>query len=139
MNVVKMLLLLAVIGAAFHFWNERDAKSALKTADVSRNGFVVVPAPTNWNADTVIVLAAEDCPKEDAQRADRMADELGRRKIRYTRAHSAHFDLPDADPVVLKRLNLVMNGPLPIVFVNGRAKANPTLDDVLSEYEASYK
>jgi hypothetical protein len=29
-----------------------------------------------------------------------------------------------------------MTGEVPIVFVNGKAKANPTLDEVLTEYAA---
>ena len=139
MNFMKLLLILGVAGALFHFWSERDVKSALKTADVSPNGFVALPAPTNLSADTVIVLAAENCPKEDARRADNLADELGRRNIPYTRAHSANFNLANPEAVVVRRLDLVMKGQLPIVFVNGRGKANPTLDEVLSEYGSSSK
>jgi hypothetical protein len=30
-----------------------------------------------------------------------------------------------------------MEGVVPIVIVHGRAKANPLLDDVLTEYEAA--
>jgi len=137
MNFTRLLLILAAAGALFYVWNDRDAKSALNTADVSSSGFVALPAPVNVDAGTVIVLAAENCPKEDARRADALAEELGRRNIPYTRAHSANFSVPDPDPVVLKRLDSVMKGPLPIVFVNGRGKANPTLEEVLSEYGSS--
>jgi hypothetical protein len=28
----------------------------------------------------------------------------------------------------------VMNGPVPVVFVNGKAKANPTPEEVVAEY-----
>jgi hypothetical protein len=139
MSFVKLLLILGVAGALVHFWNERDAKSAPKLADVSPNGFIALPAATNLNTNRVIVLAAENCPKEDARRADNLAEELGRRNIPYTRAHSANFDVPNPDPAILRRLDSVMKGALPIVFVNGRAKANPTLDEVLAEYRASYQ
>jgi hypothetical protein len=135
MSVTKLLLLFSMVGAVFHFMNEHDTQSALKTANVSPNGFVTLPAPTNLNVDMVLVLAAEDCPEEDAQRADKLADELRRRDIPFTRAHTANFDLTDPDPIVLKRLDLIMNGTLPIVFVNGRGKANPTLDEVVSEFD----
>ena len=31
----------------------------------------------------------------------------------------------------------VMNGPIPIVYVDGRAKANPTPEEVVAEYRRS--
>ena len=30
-----------------------------------------------------------------------------------------------------------MNGELPIVLVNGKAKSNPTLEEVIAEYKAA--
>jgi hypothetical protein len=42
------------------------------------------------------------------------------------------------DPAIGVRLNSVMNGELPIVFVNGRGKANPTLEEVIAEFGASH-
>lgn len=139
MSFMKLLLVLAMVGALFHFRNEFDTKFALRTADVSSNGFIALPAPTDLDADTVIVFAAENCLKEDGQRADRLADELSRHNVPHTRAHSANFDLPEPDPAVLNRLDSVMKGSLPIVFVNGRGKANPTFEEVLSEYNNSTK
>ena len=38
-----------------------------------------------------------------------------------------------------KRMNRIMNGPLPVVFVNGRAKSNPSLDEVVAEFRAGSK
>jgi hypothetical protein len=37
----------------------------------------------------------------------------------------------------VRRHNAVMNGEVPIVFVNGRVKANPSVDDVVAEYGAA--
>ncbi|HVT35217.1 MAG TPA: hypothetical protein VHE37_06525, partial [Nevskiaceae bacterium] len=34
----------------------------------------------------------------------------------------------------LKKLNVVMTGEIPIALVNGMGKANPTLEDVVSEF-----
>lgn len=31
-------------------------------------------------------------------------------------------------------LKTLTNGPVPVVYVNGRAKANPTPEEVVSEY-----
>ena len=42
------------------------------------------------------------------------------------------------DPLMLNRVNAMLAGDnAPIVFVNGRIKANPTLDEVLAEYTAA--
>src|SRR5262249_22662943 len=102
------------------------------------NGFVQVPPPANQSPDTIYVLAAENCPKEDAQRADRLAATLANEKIPVVRTHSIAFNsVPMDDPNIAKRLEAVMNGPLPIVFVRGRAKGNPELDEVLAEYRKS--
>lgn len=99
------------------------------------NGFVQVPPPANQAQDTVYVLAAENCPKEDAQRADRLAATLANEKIPVVRTHNIAFNsVPMDDPNIAKRLEAVMNGPLPIVFFRGRAKGNPELEDVLAEY-----
>jgi hypothetical protein len=32
---------------------------------------------------------------------------------------------------------MVLSGEIPVVIVNGRAKANPTVDEVTSEYRRS--
>jgi hypothetical protein len=34
-----------------------------------------------------------------------------------------------------KRLNVVMTGEIPIALVNGMGKANPSIDELVSEYE----
>lgn len=42
---------------------------------------------------------------------------------------------PDASQLKkLRALNDVMKGGPPVVFINGMAKANPTLDEVITEY-----
>jgi hypothetical protein len=82
-----------------------------------------------------VIFAPENCPSEAAQRADALARQLASKGIPVTRSHSANF-IFDTDPgrAVLDRINTVMQGEIPIVFVNGRGRANPRVDDVLSEY-----
>lgn len=42
---------------------------------------------------------------------------------------------PDASQLKkLRALNDVMKGEPPVVFIKGTAKANPTLDEVIAEY-----
>jgi hypothetical protein len=35
---------------------------------------------------------------------------------------------------MLVRTNAVLSGEIPIVIINGMAKANPTVDEVVAEY-----
>ena len=71
------------------------------------------------------------------QRADRLAAELSRNGLRVVRIQKIDFDLPNVDQAVMDRLNSIMKGKLPFVFVHGRGKANPTLEEVLAEYNGT--
>ena len=77
------------------------------------------------------------CPHEDAQRADSLAEDLSRKGIPVIRTHTINFNLAAPDNSVAERINSVMKGSLPIVFVRGRAKPNPTLEEVVAEYQGS--
>jgi hypothetical protein len=65
-----------------------------------------------------------------------MAHQLASRNIPSLRSHDVSFAATNPEPGIGERLNAVMNGELPIVFVNGKGRANPTLDEVISEYGA---
>lgn len=67
----------------------------------------------------MLVVAAENCPHEAAQRADRLTEEPSRSGIAVVRTHNASFSLNEPDSDSLERINAVMNGPLPVVFVRG--------------------
>jgi hypothetical protein len=106
-------------------------------ADADENGFVDLPQAQGQNPDTVYVVAAVNCPHEAAQRADRLAKGLGDEGIPVIRTDNVGFSAPGLDASALRRLNAIMNGPLPIVFVRGRAKSSATLRDVESELHLS--
>ena len=118
----------------FNYWQEIIQQDE---EYVSENGFVSLPKPTNLDTDSVIILAAINCSKEAARRADDLANDLANRNISYTRANRISFE--NYAPALKKRLDSVMRGPLPIVLIDGRGKANPTLNEVLSEYDAIYE
>ena len=136
MRIVKLVLFVAVIGVAYQFWDKNQSQMG-QDAAVSANGFVALPTMASADPGRVVVFAPQNCPKEDARRADDMAQELARRNIPAVRTHAVTFTSADPDPRVGARLNTVMNGALPIVFVKGRGKANPTLEEVVSEYGAA--
>ena len=136
MNALKILVVLGLLGFGYHQWTQRErATRAAGAAAPSANGFVDLPAVAGANPARVMVIAAEDCPEAAARRADDLAERLARDGIAVTRAHNVSFPAVNgADE--MQRLNRVMNGELPIVIVNGRGKANPTLDEVRAEVRA---
>jgi hypothetical protein len=125
---------LALLGFGYHQWSLRERSTEAPAQ--SNATFVVLPAVAGANPTRVMVIAAEDCPEAAARRADDLAERLARDGIPVTRAHNVSFPAVNgADE--LQRVNRVMHGELPIVIVHGRAKANPTFDEVLAEYRAS--
>lgn len=132
MNLVKLLILAAVVGGGWHYWNKQQTAAATVAA-TSANGFVALPSPSGAAPGRVLVVAAENCTAEAARRADDLASELSRHKVQVTRTHNISFQITDPEPGVMPRINAVMNGELPIVFVGHRAKNNPSVAEVLAE------
>ena len=131
-NVIKLVLMLAVIGLAYHYWSTQQSTN--RPDVVSPNGFVMVPPMAGADPKQVVVFAPENCPSDKAQQADSLAQQLASRNIPTLRSHDVTFSSTDMDPKIGVRLNSVMNGELPIVFVNGRGKANPTIEQIIAEY-----
>lgn len=131
-NVLKLVLMLAVAGLAYQYWSTQQAANG--PAVVSANGFVMVPPMVGGDPRQVVVFAPENCPSEKAQQADDLTRLLLSRNIPAVRSHDVTFSSSDMDLKIGVRLDSVMKGDLPIVFVNGRGKANPTLEEVIAEY-----
>jgi hypothetical protein len=139
-NALKLFVALVLVGLAYQYWNKHhhgsEAASSAMSAE-SRNGFVSLPPVTGASTTAVLIVAAENCPEEAAQRADRLAEQLARNGVAVSRLHNVSFNIPNADPSVADRVMSVMNSELPIVFVRGKAKSNPTLEEVTAEYKSA--
>jgi hypothetical protein len=135
MKFIKVLIILAAAYGGYQYWQQHQAEKAL-LAVTNANGFVELPtAPDGQNRNTVYVVAAENCPHEAAQRADRLAEALVGRNVPVERTHHVSFSTL-TDMTQAQRVSAVMNSELPIVFVNGHAKSNPSIDEVISEYRS---
>jgi hypothetical protein len=133
MKALSSIIAVAAVWSGYHLFSQHHAMNeVLASSDV--NGFVEVPAPVNQEANTIYVVAAQNCPHAAAQQADRLAKQLGERGIPVVRASEVLYHLNQADPTTMTRLTTVMNGPLPLVFVHGRAAMNPELSQVVEEY-----
>jgi len=134
----QWLLIAALsMGAAYGLWtsHERTVAERGLLPFQDTNGFVPVQTPPGTPPDQVIILAALNCPSAAAQRADTMAERLTQMGIPNTRANHYSASITDRDQLpLLQRTSVVMDGEIPIVIVNGMAKANPTVDEVASEF-----
>jgi hypothetical protein len=104
-------------------------------AAADSNGFVPVLMPDGATPDTVLIFAALNCPAKPAQRANAMATQLQKMGIPIQRMdHYSVANLKQDQMPLALRTNAVMGGELPIVLVNGLAKANPSVDEVAVEF-----
>jgi hypothetical protein len=139
-----MLRFLVVVGClifAFQYWKTHKVSTTrhhTSVAQASPSGFQPVLMPDGAKDNVVLIFAALNCPHEEAQRADALAENLTRRGIPNRRTSSYSLKLGEKTDELqdaVKRTMEVMNGTIPAVFINGMAKSNPTLDEVVAEYE----
>ena len=139
MSFGQWILIAALsLGGVYGLWTSRERTMAerglLPFQDT--NGFVLVQTPPGTPSDKVIILAALNCPSAAAQRADTMAKRLTEMGIPNTRANHYSASITDREQLpLLQRTSVVMGGEIPVVIVNGMAKANPTVDEVASEFQ----
>lgn len=138
MNIIRALIVIGIVGGGYTYWKQHhETTAAIQSGPaVSENGFAALPPADGQNARTVFVVAAQNCPHEEARRADRLAEDLARKGIPVERTQDVRFSITSPpDSSVMERMSRIMNGPLPIVFVNGRAKSNPSLEEVVAEFK----
>lgn len=146
MNVLKTGFFVAVAALAVLVAREYLPKDALQavTARVSgapvadadapsRQGFIDIPLPDGQSGHHVVIFAPANCPSDAAQRAEALARRLDDAGIPYTRSQNARFSSLSSQEEAA-RVTSVMNGPIPVVFVRKRARANPDADAVVAEY-----
>jgi len=127
MNTLKALIVVGIVCAGLQYWNQHDAAVDLAAA-TDDNGFVDLSPMDGDDSDTVYVVAGLTCPQEDAQRADRLAEQLRGRGIPVVRT-----DTITVTSALVDRYHAVSNGTSPLVLVGGRVKSNATLDQVVAE------
>ena len=138
MTFARLLLITALAGAGgVHLWHvhERSVIDRELLASADSNGFVSVVMAAGASPDTVVVLARLNGPSAQAKRADAMATQLSQVGIPIRRSNNYLATIHDRDQMpLLTRTNAVLGGEIPIVIINGMAKANPTVDEVTSEF-----
>lgn len=137
MSFARLALILGLIGLGMQGWNKYSETRAL-AAVTSPNGFLPVPMPADTPRNTILIFAPINCPRENAQRArdlSKKLTDLGIANILTSRYPALAFEPTEERIASFKRLNVVMTGEIPIALVNGMGKANPSLDELVSEYQ----
>lgn len=145
MNVVKTCLAVGVVVSGLCLWSVYAPAGGIsavggkvaKRLDAGKaggsHGFIEIPAPDGQTSRGIVIFAPSNCPSDAAQRAEALARHLSAQGVPYVRSEHAEFgNLASQDEV--SKVMAVMNGSVPVVFVNGKAKANPTPEEVVAEY-----
>jgi len=140
MSKLQIAVVAATAWVAWLVWHRHldRVEAASLAAITDERGFLEFAPPTGFSTNQVLIVAAQNCPREGAVRADKLAREMAEQGIPFVRSSSVAFSPPDASDIdrYVERHNKVMNGEVPIVFVNGKVKSNPGLDDVIAEYQS---
>lgn len=130
-----ILLLVAIGGGVWKcgFSNKIGTQWAIPTDEMDAYGFATVPLPDGMSSRGIVIFTPANCPSDAAQRAESLARYLSSKGIAYAKSTSAEYNNLSSREEV-DRVLAIMNGPIPVVYVNGKAKANPTPEEVEGEY-----
>jgi hypothetical protein len=136
----KLILAASVVGGGVHAWHVHEHNVAVRKLQASGDtyGFVPVMASSGAPQNTAIILAALNCPSAQAKRADALAAKLDELGIPNTRANNYSVANVTRDQAsMIEQTSAVLGGEIPVVIINGRGKANPSVDDVVAEFRHS--
>lgn len=112
---------------------ERVGADAGSGGGKSAHGFQSIPLPDGVASRGIVVFAPQHCTSDAARRTETLVRHLSRQGVAYARTDNASFNSITTQEEAARVMS-VMNGPVPIVYVNGKAKANPTPEEVVSEF-----
>ncbi|MCY7392115.1 MAG: hypothetical protein LH647_11735 [Leptolyngbyaceae cyanobacterium CAN_BIN12] len=123
----------AIIGAVVY------AKSTSRTATASQTttqtGFVKAAMPDGAISNEVLIVGPE-CDRPEGIRARTLASSLAKLNIPYRRTESISMNSDSTENIfeAMEQMDHLMKGDSPVVFINAKGKANPTIDQVIAEY-----
>jgi hypothetical protein len=135
-RMIEILVLIALVLAGGYFWSQYYQGSE-DSAGGYRSEFTAVPWITDASANCVLIIGPTD-KSHVGVRTLQLADRVSAQNIPYRIAHDISF-VEGADAELTSGWTEMSRGGLPIVFINGRAKANPTINQVVTEFNHSIK
>ena len=133
-GLIKIILFLVALGYGAQYVKDHYIDAVADTK--GPGGFVPVPSAQGLNSDAVTIVTTPTATEVAAARADAIAKALSAKGIPVLRAQQVDFAGAGSDSVTSARAMLIMGGEQPVVVVRGKAKSNPTLDEVLLELRA---
>ncbi len=140
-------LCVLVIGAHLlgsHYQNTRrgELAAAVEATKAARfapddQGFIPLPMPAGAPSNRVVIFLPSEGSKAAEQRTRELEKALVLARVMYTRMPKA--DIKSADEDEAAKVKEVIEGDLPVVFINGRVKNNPTADEVVAEFKVAGK
>ena len=124
-----------------YYQHQKSVDNAAARARAAMQSFVDAPPLRNVGAAQGVILAAEHCSRTEARRADEFERALAPKGIAYTRSNRAEFTLhwstghSDAERT---QAVAILRGDIAIVFGRGRAKANPSAEEVVEQSAARH-
>ncbi len=139
MNAKVAVVALFAGSLVYLVWHKHAAnvEAAALAQLTDENGFIELAQPHGVKPDKVFIFAPANCPREGGRRSDALAQSLAEHDVAFVRTSEISYEPMDAQS--LRRVNAVLHGDVPIVAVNGRMKANPSIEEVLAEYEAAQR
>lgn len=140
MYFLKPLVVAGVAVWGVHYWHQNHSPQSSRSVEsrADENGFVYMPPLEGQKPNTVYVVVAPD-RSADAWRAIQLADELSDKGIPVVSISRVTFlpiGLVGMNDAGVDHISTLLGGPSPVVFVDGKAKAAATLDEVQAEFRA---
>lgn len=135
MNPLAVLMVICVAVGVYKHWPTGKSAVVALAAEETPGNFVKMPAVQGMTASQVFVISDPHCPRPSGERARQLVQALKSKGIDVVHTGRLEMVPPAPGSVDLDEVNTTLRGEVPIVFVNGRAKANPTLREVLAQYK----
>ena len=132
MKTFRLLLVLFVGGFAWSVFQKTRVKKSSVDSQVGARGFVTGAATPNTPAGKVVIVAPIGCPQEAGRRADALERVLSQARLPVVRRNEVSFVA--GSEAEAAKLDGLMRGEVPIVFVGRRAMNNPTAEEVSVEF-----
>ena len=137
MRILLWLAVAASLYGGWQWWQDRAGPS-FANVEPSPNGFVPVEMPDGAPRNAVLVLAAPNCPSDQARRAEALISALSSQGIPVQRGSGINYNfssMPSAEQRQrVDRAVQVFNQGAPAVFINGMAMSNPSAEQAVAEY-----
>lgn len=135
---MKILKLLAVILIAYGLYSNWDKLMGGSASKLNELGFSAIVMPDDAKPDDVIIYTAPNCPSAIAQRGRTLFRELRKENIPVKK--SSRYAVRSTDTSrefknKMQRTFSILESGGVTVLVGGYGKTDPTLDEVISQYQ----